>query len=107
MCLAKEELAPIIAGPTQNKGGRGFLLRQTSQRYSFSTPILFIERDKVSSNQLINQEKKEIKSQSAKKLKNQLKYSKLKDGEIAPAISHQNLPAIHVLQEQGVTIFIF
>ena len=35
MCMAKEELALIIAGPTQNKGGCGFLLRQTSQRYTF------------------------------------------------------------------------
>ena len=98
MCLAKEELAPIIAGPTQNKGGRGFLLRQTSQRYSFSTPIVFMERDKVNSNQSINQGRKEIKSQSTKRSKNQLKYSKFKDGKIAPGISHQNLPAIHVLQ---------
>ena len=57
-----------------------------------------MERDKVNSNQSINQERKEIKSQSAKKSKNQLKYSKFKDGEIAPAISHQNLPSIHILQ---------
>ena len=88
MCMAKGELAPIIAGPMQNKGGCGFLLRKTSQKYSFSTPILFMETDKVNFNQLINQERKEIKSQSAKKSKNQLKYSKFKDGEIAPAISH-------------------
>ena len=57
-----------------------------------------MERDKVNSSQPINQERKEIKSQSAKKLKNQLKYFKFKGGEIAPAISHQNLPTIHVLQ---------
>ena len=50
MCRAKEELAPIVAGPTHNKGGCGFLLHQTSQKYSFSTPILFMERDKVNSN---------------------------------------------------------
>ena len=94
----QKELAPIVAGPTQNKRGCGFLLRQTNQRYSFPTPILFMERDKVNSNQLINQERKKIKSQLAKKSKNQLKYSKFKDGDIAPAISHQNLPTIHVLQ---------
>ena len=64
-----------------------------------------MDRDKVNSNQPINQERKEIKSQSAKKSKNQLKYSKFEDGEIARAISHQNLPAIHVLQQPGVTIF--
>ena len=62
MCRAKEELAPIVVGPTQNKRGCGFLLRQTIQRYSFSTPILFMERDKVNSNQSINQERKKIKS---------------------------------------------
>ena len=57
-----------------------------------------MERDKVNSNQPINQERKEIKSQSAKKSKNQLKYSKFKDGEIALAISHQHLQVIHMLQ---------
>ena len=98
MCRAKEELAPIVVGPTQNKRGCGFLLRQTSERYSFSTPILFIERDEVNSNRPINQERKEIKSQSAKKSKNQLKYSKFKDGKNALATSHENLLAIHVLQ---------
>ena len=71
MCMAKGELAPIVAGPTQNKGGCGVLLRQTSQRYSFSTAILFMKKDEVNSNQPINQERKEIKSQSAKKSKNQ------------------------------------
>ena len=65
MCMAKEELAPIIAGPTQNKGGCAFLQRQISQSYSFSTPILFMKTDKANSNQPINQERKEIKSQSA------------------------------------------
>ena len=30
MCMAKEEFATIVAGPTQNKGGCGFLLGQTS-----------------------------------------------------------------------------
>ena len=94
MCMAKEELVPIVARPMQNKGRCGFLLRQTSQRYSFSTPIVFMERDKVNSNQPINQERKGIKSQSTKKSK----YSKFKYGEITPAISHQNLLAIHVLQ---------
>ena len=98
MCMAKEELAPIVAGPTQNKGGCGFLLRQTRQRYFFSTPILFMGKDRVNSDQPINQERKEIKSQSAKKSKNLLKYSKFEDGEIRPVISHQNLLTIYVLQ---------
>ena len=35
MSMAKEELALIVAGPMQNKGGCGFLLHQTSQRYCF------------------------------------------------------------------------
>ena len=30
MCMAKEELASIVSGPSQNKGGCGFLLRKTS-----------------------------------------------------------------------------
>ena len=97
MCMAKEKLGRIVAGPTQNNGGCGFLLRQISQKYFFSTPILLMERDKVNSNKPINQEKEEIKSQSAKS-KNQLKYSKFKDGEIALAISHQHLQVIHMLQ---------
>ena len=69
MCMAKKELAAIIAGPTLNKGGCGLLLHQTSQRHSFSTPILFMERDKVNFNQPINQEKKEIKSQERQEIK--------------------------------------
>ena len=32
MCMVKEELAPVVAGPTQNKGGCGFLLHHTIQR---------------------------------------------------------------------------
>ena len=82
ICMAKKELAPIVARPMQNKGGCGFLLRKISKRYFFSTPILFMERNKVNSNQPINQERKEIKSQSAKKSKYQFKYSKFKDGEL-------------------------
>ena len=56
-----------------------------------------MKNGKVNSYQPINQEREEIKSQSAKKSKNQLKYSKFKDGDIAPTMSHQNLPSIHVL----------
>ena len=63
-----------------------------------------MERDKVNSNQPINQERKEIKSQSAKKSKNQLKYSRFKDGEISQEIRQE---IKEIKSQSRVTNFIF